>query len=125
MRKFMAVIVAAAIALAGCSVPDSQVVDNNIRDSADNFKILRTVLFIDIRNNTYLLQVSGWCNITDQVHQIETICKVNGGYQKHFMGLQSEWVTYVVKQEDPANVSSDFFVFSVKPTALVPIPRLT
>ena len=124
MRKLMAVIAAAAIALAGCGTTSSDVVDNNIRESADNFKILRTVLFIDIRNNAYLLQVSGWCNINDQVHQIETICKVQGGYQKHLMGLQSEWVTYVVKQEDPANVSPDFFVFSVKPTALVPIPKL-
>jgi len=123
MRKFLAVIAAAGIALAGCT-SSASVVDNNIKESADNFQVLRRVVFINVRDGSYLLEVTGWCNITDQTIQVETICKEPTGYKKHLMGIQSEWVTYLVQQEDAANVSPDFYRFSVKPTSLLPIPKL-
>jgi len=123
LRRFIAALGAAVLVLTGCGVTDSQVVDNNITEKADNFQVLRRVVFINTVDGSYLLEVIGHCNITDQGNQIETICKVGEGYQKHMMGLGMN-VTYVAQQLVVANVSPDFFYLSVKPTALLPIPNI-
>lgn len=111
---------AVMLPLAACST-DATVVDKNIGQDADNFKILRRVVFINTRDNSYLLEVVGYCNINDQTTQIETICKVPGGYVKHFMGLSGQDVTYVAEQVAAADVSAEFYHFTVKPTTLLPL----
>jgi hypothetical protein len=81
-------------------------------------------VFIDRRTGGYLREVIGYCNINDQVHQIETICKDKGTYKKHLMGIQSEWVTYLAEQLDASNVSPNFYKYTVKPTTLLPLAEI-
>jgi hypothetical protein len=122
MKKIITTVLLAlalATGLVGCGTTDSQVVDRNIGQDADNFKVLRRVVFINTVDNSYLLEVIGYCNITDQGNQIETICKVGEGYQKHMMGLGMN-VTYVAQQLAVANVSPRFFKITIKPSTLVP-----
>lgn len=125
MRVFKRFLVGLAIAasaagLVSCGVSDANVVDKNISTDADNFKVLRRVVFINTVDGSYLLEVIGFCNINDQVHQIETICKTGDTFKKHFMGLKDMNVTYVAEQIEGANVSASFYKFTIKPSVLIP-----
>lgn len=107
-----------AITLTACS--DAMVADQNLSWDADNFKIPRRVVFINGITDKYLLSVEGYCNINDQEHQLETVCKIGEGeYKKHFLG-RSDNVTYVVEQLDPAKVSTDHYKLVFKPSTIVP-----
>lgn len=107
-----------AITLTACS--DAMVADHNLSWDADNFKIPRRVVFINGITDKYLLSVEGYCNINDQEHQLETVCKVGEGeYKKHFLG-RSNNVTYVVEQLDPAKVSTGHYKLVFKPSTIVP-----
>lgn len=126
MKKFKKLIVAALVALAAsgalvaCS-SDADVASKNISTDADNFKVYRRVVAVNGITDKYLLSVEGWCNITDdpQQKQLEIVCKVNGGYKKHFVGL-SDNTTYFVEQLDSTNVSANHYKVVFKPETIIP-----
>lgn len=118
----IAFLVAATLAsvLTGCS-SDADVASQNISTDADNFKVLRRVVAVNGITDKYLLSVEGWCNITDdpQQKQLEIVCKVDGGFKKHFVGL-SDNTTYFVEQLDAHNVSVKHYKVIFKPETIVP-----
>ncbi|WP_353107776.1 hypothetical protein [Gordonia sp. (in: high G+C Gram-positive bacteria)] len=114
----VAVAGAAALTLAGCAT-DADVVNENLSKSADQFELTRRIVFFNGITDKYLLSIEGRCNITDDGDQLETICKVGGGYKKHFLGL-SDNVSYFVEQVDVANVSADHYRVIFKPEVIVP-----
>lgn len=126
MFKYKKIIGVAAIAIAvgatlvACT-SDADVASQNISTDADNFKINRRVVAVNGITDKYLLSVEGWCNITDvpAEKQLEIVCKVNGGYKKHFVGL-SDNTTYFVEQLDSANVSPNHYHVVLKPETIAP-----
>jgi hypothetical protein len=50
---------------------------------------------------------------------LEVTCKVDGGFQKHFLGF-SDNSTYTVQQVNKSDVSTDRYQFIIKPSALIP-----
>jgi hypothetical protein len=114
MRKIaikLAVAALALTALAGCTT-DADVASRNLSQEADNFGIVRRIVFIN--------EITGRCSITDANRQLEVTCKIGEGqFKKHFLGL-SDNVTYLAEQVDGANVSTSFYKVTFKPTTIVP-----
>jgi hypothetical protein len=122
ITKLAGTVAAAVLAatVAGCT--DADVASNNLSRDADNFKIMRRVVFFNGITDTYLLSIEGRCAIiheaasadTGGADQLEVTCKVGDQYKKHFLGL-SDNVTYFVEQVDGADVSPDHYKISFKP----------
>jgi hypothetical protein len=109
--------------LAACT-DDADVVSENISKDADNFKVLRRIVFYNGITESYILELIGFCNIEEDGSQLEVTCKIDDdGYQKHFLG-RSDNVTYFVEQLDTSDVSPDFYKVTFKPSVVVPDPEL-
>lgn len=114
------VLLPVTLMLTGCT--DADVVNQNLTQDADNFKVYRHIVFLNNITGEYLLEVTGYCNITADTadKQLETICKDNnGGYIKNFLGV-NETTTYFVEQLEPKVVSDDHYKLIIKPKTLIP-----
>jgi hypothetical protein len=119
MRKALIAGAAALALLAGCS-DDATTASYNLSKAADNFEVMRRVVFINGITGAYLLELVGLCSITDQTTQLEVTCKDGErDYRKHFLGL-SDNVTYLVEQMDAGDVSVYHTRITFKPQAIVP-----
>lgn len=112
------VLVLTATLLTGCS-SDADVASENLSKDAEQFKILRRVVFFNGITDKYLLSIEGYCSIADEGDQLEVTCKISGQYKKHFLGL-SDNVSYFVEQVDAANVSTKHYKVIFKPEVIVP-----
>ena len=104
----------------GCT--DASVVSVNLSKDADQFKILRRIVFYNGITDTYILVVEGYASIeVDGVdNQLELTVKTGEGqYKKHFLGL-SDNVTYFAEQLDSAGVSASHYKVIFKPLAIIP-----
>ena len=109
---------AAALFLPGCN--DAQIASQNLSRAADNFEILRRVVFVNGITDTYLLAIEGYCSIEDQGRQLEVTCRNGPGrFVKHFLGL-SDNVTYFAEQVAEADVSVHHYRVTFKPQAILP-----
>jgi hypothetical protein len=109
-----------ALGLVACN--DADVVSNNISKEADQFRVMRRIVFYNGITDQYLLTIEGYCSLGnfDAERELTVTCKVaEGEYKKHFLGL-SDNVTYFVEQLDSAGVSSDRYRVIFKPTVIVP-----
>jgi hypothetical protein len=124
MRKLIAAILCAGLVLgttAACS-SDADVASENLSKDADNFKILRRIVFYNGITNTYILVIEGYCSIgnNDKPGEVTITCKVGKDqFKKHFLG-RSDNVTYFAEQIDAANVSVDHYKVIFKPESIVP-----
>lgn len=101
---------------------DADVVSENLSKSADQFEVLRRVVFYNGITETYMLTIEGYCSLGnyDAAGSLSVTCMVKPGeYKKHFLGL-SDNVTYFVEQLDGANVSADHYRVIWKPSVIVP-----
>ncbi len=120
------IILAASVclALAACD-RDAQVASRNLSYQADNFQIARRIVFYNGITNEYILEVRGMCSLGtgSETHSLAVTCKVNGEYKKHFLGL-SHNVTWFAEQIDSANVSTQRYSVSFKPSTIIPAIEL-
>lgn len=111
----------AAPASAGIFSDDADVASRNLSRAADNFEILRRVVFMNGITDNYMMEIIGFCSIKVDVaeNQLEVTCKSPEGWRKHFLGL-SDNVTYFVEQMDAAEVSVNYYRFTFKPQNIIP-----
>lgn len=128
MKGKLGLIAVCAIALigivaTGCGSDDADVASDNISKAADNFEVLRRIVFFNGITDTYLLTVEGFCAIDDDGNQLEVTCKEEegDGVRKHFLGL-SDNVSYFVEQGDPVDVSLNHYRVTFKPQSIIPDP---
>ena len=125
MKKIIAAIVAAVSLLlfAGCS-SDAAVASQNLSQEADQFRVDRRIVAIDLITGDYLFMVTGKCSIAAdrEDQQLEITCKIGeNAYQKHFVGIPTGAnVTYTVEQMGTTNVSTYHYEFVFKPSVIVP-----
>lgn len=121
MRKIaLAILAITSLFVAGCN--DANVVSNNLSTDADNFKILRRVVFYNGITNDYILTIQGYCSQLPAENQkkLAVVCRDNnGGFKKHFLGL-SDNVTYFSEQLDTRSVSASFYKVVFKPLTIIP-----
>lgn len=124
VKKLIAVaamLVALLATTASACDDDADVASDNISKAADNFEVMRRVIFINtIDPGKPLLVIEGRCAIEDQGNQLEVTCKrKKDEYIKNFLGL-SPHVTYLVEQMEASEVSVDHYRRSFKPEAVIP-----
>lgn len=120
----MLIAAAAAVAMLGGCTSEADTTSDNLSKAADNFEILRRVVFFNGITDTYLLTIEGFCSITDEGNQLEVTCKIAegedaGSYEKHFLGL-SDNVTYFAEQLDPASVDPFHHRIVFRPETILP-----
>jgi hypothetical protein len=111
----------ALMLVSGCD-RDADIAQRNLSEDADNFKIPRRIAFINGITDKYLLEIRGFCAFkasSETKNVLNVICKVDGGYKKHSIGL-SDNVTFVSEQLSARDVSVSFYHVTFKPSALVP-----
>ncbi len=113
----------AGVGLAACS-NDAQVASYNLSQAADNFKIARRIVFYNGVTNDYMLEIRGLCSQEQTDKKLAVTCKTGDGqYKKHFLGL-SDNVTYFSEQIDGADVSSQHYKITFKPSVILPAVEL-
>ena len=124
IKRFLAILMVGALALGGavaCS-SDADVASSNLSKDADNFKILRRVVFYNGISGDYILVIEGYCSLgnSDKAGELTVTCKVGDGkYKKNFLGL-SDNVTYFAEQIEAVGVSTSHYKVIFKPSAVVP-----
>lgn len=122
MKKIiiLTIILVLPFLITGCS--DAETVGYNISKEAEQFKVKRRIVFINLRSNEYLFQVTGNCDIENNTHnELELICKIGENkYQKHFFYISSE-TTYTVEQLEYSDVSKYDYEIIFRPEAIIPI----
>ncbi len=124
-RMKLITVAVALLALLGTTASacddDAEVASDNISKAADNFEVMRRIIFINtIDLKTPLLVIEGRCAIEDQGNQLEVTCKrKKDEYIKNLLGL-SPHVTYLVEQMEASEVSVDHYRRSFKPEAVIP-----
>ena len=124
MKKVLIAFVAVALTFtaAACTAHDSDVVSENLSTAADQFEILRRVVFYNGITGEYMMTIEGLCALgnDDGPNELTVICKVGPGeFKKHFLGL-SDNVTYFVEQLYGENVSASRYRVVFKPSVIVP-----
>lgn len=123
MKKSLAalVLILGTLGLMGnACATDADVASQNLSKAADQFEIVRRVIFLNGITDKYIMVVEGRCSIKDENNQLEVTCKTQGNeYKKHFLGL-SDNVTYFAEQIEGANVSTNHYRVIFKPEAIVP-----
>lgn len=112
----------AAVALTGLAAcqDDADTASYNLSKAADNFEIVRRVVFYNGISGEYMLEVTGRCSIKDQGNQLELTCKDGpDAFSKHFLGL-SDNVTYFAEQVGSVDVSAFHTRITWKPQSIIP-----
>lgn len=124
MKKVLSTALAVlfVLGLAACQQNDADVASANISTAADQFEILRRIVFYNGINGEYMLTIEGLCSLgnDDGPKELTVTCKVGPQlYKKHFLGL-SDNVTYFVEQMEAASVSVYHYRVIFKPSVIVP-----
>ena len=109
-------------AVVGCNTTNADVVSANLSKSADQFEVLRRVVFYNGITGEYMLTIEGYCSLGnfDSAGQLSVTCDIGeGGYKKHFLGL-SDNVTYFVEQLNSEDVSKSHYRVVFKPSVIIP-----
>ena len=108
------------IAITGCS-SDADVASENLSKDAENFKIVRRVVFYNGITGDYILSIEGRCSVeTEEGNKLTVTCKLGpDSFKKHFLG-RSDNVTWFAEQLDSANVSTSHYKVIFKPSVIIP-----
>lgn len=125
MNKWVKGLIVSATIIGGASLltacqDDAKIASQNLSKAADNFEIIRRVVFYNGINGEWMLEMVGLCSIEDQVNQLEVTCKTGPNtYKKHFLGL-SDNVTYFAEQVESAEASAYHYRVTFKPQQIIP-----
>jgi len=119
MKKFVFILIALAILLAGCT--EAEKVSNNISKEADLFNVTRRVTVFNTRTDKVLLEIIGNLSIQKSSGDIDIIVETEKGvYKKHFVSL-NDWTTYVVEDVSGAFVDKYLYEVNFLPEMIVPV----
>lgn len=113
-------VVMLACVLVGCT--ESERIDFNITEDAENFNVYRRVTVINCIKGDTLFSIEGRMNIEADTedNQLEIIVEIEDGkYKKHFIGL-SDNVTYTVEDISGSEVSKYHYEINYNPNMWIP-----
>lgn len=119
MKKLLALLIV-LVTITACNEADT--VSYNLSQEADQFKVLRRVVFYNGITDSYMLTIEGFCSLGnhDEAGELTVTCDLgHGNYKKHFLGL-SDNVTYFVEQLEAKGVSNTHYKVIFRPTEIIP-----
>lgn len=120
MKKIFIAMIVLMLFISGCAEAD--VASENVSKAADQFEIVRRIVFYNGVTGEYILVIEGLCSLGnyDEPGSLSVICKTSATeYKKHFLGL-SDNVTYFAEQLEPAQVNVYHYRVIFKPSVIVP-----
>ena len=109
-----------ALAMFTVSCSDARLASHNISKAAEQFEILRRVVFYNGITDSYILTIEGYCSVEEIGNKLTVTVKTSpGNYKKHYLGI-SDNVTWFAEQLDSANVSTDHYRVIFKPSVIIP-----
>jgi hypothetical protein len=121
MKKFFAIssLLLATVLLAGCP-DDAQVAKHNLAKAADNFELMRRIVFVNTWTDSQLLVIEGKCNIEYGNARTSVICKIGDDqYKRMFIGNSGQ-TTAIVEQMASVPVNVYHFRRTFKPQTIIP-----
>jgi len=121
MKKFvvLTLIVSCLCWIQGCTT-DANVVSQNLSKAADQFEVMRRIVFYNGITGEYMLTVEGLCSLEPSDKTLRVTCKTGAStYKKHYLGL-SDNVTYFAEQMEPVAASPYHYRVVFKPAAILP-----
>ena len=127
MKKIIVVLVslaAAVVGLSSCS-SDADVAADNISRAAEQFEVLRRIVFFNGITDQYLMTVEGYCSVESGENSalsgaLEVTCKIGPDeFKKEFLGL-SDNVSYFVEQIEGIDVDTYHYRVIFKPETIIP-----
>jgi predicted small secreted protein len=88
MKKLLTIVLGLTVAFSLTACNDADVVSNNISKEADQFRILRRVVFYNGITDEYMLTIEGYCSLGnfDAERELTVTCQTSPGeYKKHFL----------------------------------------
>lgn len=121
MKRFLIFVALAATALVAACERPADVASRNLSMAADNFEVMRRVVFYNGITDAYILEVTGFCSIGNDntSSQFTITCKDATGFKKHFLGL-SDNVTYFAEQVKAVDVSTYHTRVMWRPQTILP-----
>lgn len=120
MKKLLAALCSSVI-LSACS-SDADVASRNLSKSADQFEVMRRIVFYNGITGDYILSVEGLCSLGnhDEPSKLSVTCKTGpNAFKKHFLGL-SDNVTFFAEQLEASNVNTYHYRVIFKPATIIP-----
>ena len=117
----MAVVMLAAMTLAGCT--EASQVSYNVSQEADNFNVLRRFAVINTRTDNVEFELIGAFSLqveNSHDNQVEVVAELEDGtYKKHIIGM-NENTMYVVEDLGGAEVNKYKYEVNYIPETIVP-----
>jgi hypothetical protein len=120
-RGLFAVIVLLGVLLAsGCNRDDADTAKRNMNKAADNFEIMRRVVFYNSIRDKVVLVTEGRCSVDAGSLRTSVICKVSPDrYIRNFYG-KSDNTVYFVEQMESVPVNVYHYRRTFKPQSILP-----
>lgn len=119
MKKLLLMTALALPIMAGSCEDDAQVANRNLTKAADNFEIMRRVVFYNGITGAYMMTIEGKCSI-EPGRTLWVTCKTGPSeFKRHHLGL-SDNVTYFVEQMEAVPASVYHTRITWKPQAILP-----
>lgn len=121
MKKYIVGLLSLLL-VSGCS-SDATVVTENIKRDAEQFKVIRRIIFMNNITGEYLFQAEGNCSVetNNTANRLELTRKVGEDkYKVHYFGL-SDNTSYIVEQMDWQETNKYKYKIIFKPESIIPI----
>jgi hypothetical protein len=125
MKNFKRIGIISAIVLGvllstGCNQDDAQVAARNMTKAADNFEIMRRVVFYNSITDKIVMVTEGKCSVEAGSMRTSVICKMGEGrYIRNFYG-KSDNTAYFVEQMESVPVNVYHYRRTFKPQSILP-----
>lgn len=110
----------ALVVLTGCN--DADIASRNLSKAADQFEVMRRIVFYNGITGQYMLTIEGLCSLgnSDRPGELSVTCKTGpAAFKKHYLGL-SDNVTFFLEQLEPIGVSTYRYRVIFKPEVILP-----
>lgn len=120
--SLIAIAMAVVSVVSGCD-SDATVVTENIKNDAEQFKVIRRIVFMNNITGEYLFEAEGNCSVetNNTANRLELTCKVGEDkYKVHFFGL-SDNTSYIVEQMEWQEANKYKYKIIFKPESILPL----
>lgn len=120
MKKLLLALglVGAMFGLAACQ-DDADTANYNLSKAADNFEVMRNIVFYNVWTDTAVVSITGYCSIEPKNNRVWATCKDADGIKRHQLGYSAN-MTYFMTQIESVDVSLFHTRIVWKPQSFIP-----